>query len=116
MKFTRTHEWISFENIVGITQFAQKELGDVVYVELPEEGAQVEAGVAVAVLESTKAASDIYSPVSGKITAVNQLLKERPELINQSPEDKGWIFKIEPSKPKEMEKLLSADTYHEMFE
>jgi len=98
MKFTDSHEWIELEGEetarVGITKYAQRELGDIVYVELPIVGKEVHAKEQVAVLESTKAATDVYSPLSGTIIEVNIALKKNPELINESPEEKGWIYKI----------------------
>lgn len=113
MKFTETHEWIELEegNIarVGITAYAGKELGDIVYVELPIVGKQVMAGGEVAVLESTKAAADIYSPVSGTIVEINQQLKSAPEWINQAPEKEGWIYKIRLSNLAEWDSLKDED-------
>src|SRR5579863_2931628 len=97
MKFTDSHEWIKVENgigTVGITDQAQRELGEVVYVELPAVGKQVKAGQEVAVLESTKAAADIYSPVSGEVIEINQKLLDFVHYINQSAEQGGWLFKI----------------------
>lgn len=114
MKFAESHEWIeeSQDNAtVGISQFAQKELGDIVYVELPEVGREIQIGNEVAVLESTKAASDVYSPVSGVITEVNLKLRDAPELINQSPENEGWIYKIKLTNPAELEKLMTQEKY-----
>ncbi len=114
MKYTESHEWINIvENVgtVGVTDYAQKELGDVVYVELPELGKEVNAGDEIAVLESTKAAADIYSPVSGKIVAVNELLNDSPEEINASPTENGWLYKIELSKSEEMDALMNEDQY-----
>lgn len=114
MKFTETHEWILVEkNIgtVGVTEYAQKELGDIVYVELPEVGKKVASGDEAAVLESTKAAADIYAPASGTIIAVNEALSQKSELINQSPEENGWIFKIELSKPEELDALMDKTAY-----
>ncbi len=119
MKFTDTHEWIEWENptigIVGITQYAQKELGEIVYVELPTVGKKVDAGREAVVLESTKAAADVYSPVSGTIVAVNEALKHNPELINQSPEKEGWLFKIQLSNPTELEALMDEGAYKTML-
>jgi len=115
MKFTETHEWVKVENnvaTIGVSQYAQEELGDIVYVELPEVGKSVNAGEEAAVLESTKAAADVYSPLSGKIIEVNESLSDASELVNQSPESKGWIFKIELSDPVELDKLMSAEDYH----
>jgi glycine cleavage system H protein len=114
MKFTETHEWIEVQNgigTVGVTDYAQKELGDIVYVELPEVGKKVKAGEEAAVLESTKAAADIYSPVSGEIVAVNSLLSEASEKINQSPEKDGWIFKIKIADAAELEDLMERTAY-----
>lgn len=114
MKFTETHEWVILENqegTVGVTDYAQHELGDIVYVELPEVGSTVNAGDEVAVLESTKAAADLYSPLSGTITAVNEALNHAPEQINSNPEDSGWIFKVKLSDPAEYEALMDRDQY-----
>src|SRR5688572_8170163 len=94
MKFTDSHEWIIVEKgegIVGITDFAQKELGEISYIALPKIGTQVEAGEEICILESTKAAADIYSPVSGTVVAVNSSLAANPALLNESPQEKGWL-------------------------
>jgi glycine cleavage system H protein len=119
MKFTDSHEWIELEENqiarVGITQYAQKELGDIVYVELPIVGKEVNAKQEVAVLESTKAAADIYSPISGTIAEVNQKLSMAPELINQSPEQEGWIYKIRISNPAEIDLLMGTTEYQAML-
>lgn len=112
MKFTDTHEWISVENgvaTVGVTDFAQKELGDIVYVELPKVGKFVKRKEEAAVLESTKAAADVYAPVSGEIVAVNQTLNTNSELVNQSAQRDGWIFKMKLSNPKELDDLLDKE-------
>lgn len=114
LKYTRTHEWVKLENgvaKVGITEHAQKELGDIVYIELPKVGHQVKEGDTTAVLESTKAAADFYSPVSGTITEVNEKLKEDSGLINQSAEKEGWIYKIHLTNPEELKRLLELDDY-----
>lgn len=116
MKYTESHEWIDLQEgsdigIVGVTTYAQKELGEIVYVELPKVGKSVNAGGEAAVLESTKAAADIYSPVSGTIIEVNNRLGSAPELINQSPEKEGWIFKIKVANPKELDQLMTAANY-----
>jgi len=108
MKYTETHEWVSVKDstgTVGITLFAQKELGDIVYVELPKVGKHVKKGEEAVVLESTKAAADVYSPVSGTITEVNTLLNQTPELVNQDPERGGWLFKLSLSNEKELDEL-----------
>ncbi len=118
MKYTETHEWVDVENsigIVGISDYAQKELGDIVYVELPEVGATLSTGDEAVVLESTKAAADVYSPVSGQIIEINEELSTASELINESPEDEGWLFKIKLSHPEELEELMDAKAYKEQL-
>jgi glycine cleavage system H protein len=113
-RFTESHEWVLLEEnnaTVGITCHAQRELGEIVYIELPQIDRFVKAGEEVAVLESTKAAVDIYAPLSGTITAINESLKRDITSINLSPEEKGWIFKIEPSDPQEINQLLYEDRY-----
>lgn len=113
MLFTETHEWIKVEGdtgYVGISAYAQNELGEVVYVQLPEVGSHVKSGEEIAVLESTKAAVDIYSPVSGTITTINTAVKQNPSLINSSPEADGWLFQIKISEPKELDKLSASNT------
>ncbi len=118
MKFTESHEWIKIEGdlgIVGITEYAQKELGEVVYVELPSVGKTVRAGEEVAVLESTKAAADIYSPVSGEVVAINQNLNGFAEKINSSPEEEGWLFKIRLVNLTELEPLLEKRQYLDLI-
>lgn len=115
--YTEAHTWVHVDDddiaTVGITDFAQSELGDVVFVELPELEAEVTAGDEISVVESVKTASDIPAPVSGDIVAVNTLLAETPELINSSPYDKGWIFKIRINNSSELEDLLNAAEYTE---
>ena len=114
LRYAKTHEWVRVEGdiaVVGITDHAQQELTDVVYVETPAVGSRVEAGKECAVVESVKAASDIYAPVSGDIVAVNEELSSAPELLNQDPYDKGWMFKIKISDPGELNELLSPDDY-----
>ena len=115
--YTEAHTWVHVDDddiaTVGITDFAQSELGDVVFVELPELEAEVTAGDEISVVESVKTASDIPAPVSGEIVAVNPLLGETPELINSSPYDKGWIFKIRINNSSELEDLLNAAEYTE---
>ncbi len=116
LKYVKTHEWARDEGdgivTVGITDHAQDQLGDLVFVELPEVGTAVEAGGDCAVVESVKAASDIYSPVSGEITAVNGELVDAPELVNDEPYGKGWLFKVKMSNPTELDGLLDADGYN----
>lgn len=112
MKYTETHEWIVVKDgvgTVGVTDYAQKELGDIVYVELPKVGKQVRKGDPAAVLESTKAAADVYAPVSGTITEVNGALNEKPEAVNQSAEDEGWLFKLSLSAAEELDDLRDHD-------
>ena len=114
MKFTDSHEWIRVEEgigTVGITDHAQKELGEVVYIELPSVGKCVQAGDEIAVLESTKAAADIYSPVSGEIIEINQKLGDFIHQINASAEKEGWLFKIKLSDQSETGKLLDKEAY-----
>jgi len=112
MKYTKTHEWIKLENdigTVGITEYAQKELGEIVYAELPTVGKEVIAGKEVAVLESTKAAADLYSPVTGEIVEVNSNLSQNTGLINSSPLTDGWIYKIRLKNPQEYEQLSDTE-------
>lgn len=114
LKFLESHEWIAFDNeaaAVGISDYAQSELSDVVYVELPEIGRQVQANEPVAVIESVKAASDIFAPVSGEVVEVNATLQDNPALVNSSPYEEGWLFKLKPSKPEEFDGLKSASDY-----
>ena len=114
LKYAETHEWVRVEGnsaVVGLTDHAQHELTDIVYVEVPEIGGRVEAGQECAVVESVKAASDIYAPVSGDIVAVNEELSSAPELVNQDPFGKGWLFKIQMSDPGELGDLLSPGDY-----
>lgn len=111
-KYTESHEWIQVDGdvgTIGVTHFAQKELGDIVYVELPEVGKTVKAGQEAAVLESTKAAADVYSPVSGTIVEINTMLQSASETINRSPEADGWIFKVKLSNQSELNGLLEKD-------
>jgi glycine cleavage system H protein len=119
LRYSRSHEWVRVEGdhyVIGISDHAQCQLGDVVYVELPEVGSEVVAGAEVAVIESVKVAADVYSPVSGSITAVNTNLNGGPELINQDPYGHGWIYKIKPSQPAELEKLLTASAYDDTID
>ena len=119
LKFLKSHEWARVEDDglvrVGISDHAQDQLGDLVYVELPEIGASVQAGQGVAVVESVKAASDIYSPVSGEIVAVNEGLNDKPETINEDAFGDGWIFLVRASDRGELDELLDADAYAECF-
>lgn len=117
MKYAETHEWIDVkEGIgrVGISTYAQKELGEIVYIELPKVGQEVKAGEEVAVLESTKAAADIYSPISGRITTINEKVIEDPALMNQAPEGAGYLFEIALTRPDELETLIPQDEYRQL--
>jgi glycine cleavage system H protein len=120
LKFLKYHEWARVEDDglvrVGISDHAQGQLGDLVYVELPEIGASVNAGHGVAVVESVKAASDIYSPISGEIVAVNEALNDKPETINEDAFGDGWIFLVRASDRAELDELLDADAYAELVE
>ncbi len=117
IKFTETHEWITVANdvgTVGITDHAQRELGDIVYVELPKIGKSVKKGEEAVVLESTKAAADVYAPVEGTIFEVNEQLTTAPDLINRSSESTGWLFKLKIANPKDLDGLLDQKEYHQM--
>jgi glycine cleavage system H protein len=119
LKFLKSHEWVRVEGpgaIVGISDFAQKELNDIVFVDLPEVGREVKAGQAVCVIESTKAASDVYAPLSGKVSAVNEALNDSPDLVNSSPYHEGWLFEIEMKDPSELDRLLDCDRYRETIQ
>lgn len=120
LKFLKSHEWARVEDNglvrVGISNHAQEALGDLVYVELPEIGASVKAGIGAAVVESVKAASDIYSPVSGEVVEVNEGLADKPETINEDAYGEGWIFVVKISDREELNDLLDADAYAEVIE
>ncbi len=112
--FTQEHEWIGVEGdtaTVGITDFAQAQLGDVVFVELPQAGTQVEKGKEAAVVESVKAASDVYAPVSGEVTEANGALEGDPSLVNSSPEADGWFFRLRLSDPSQLDGLMDRAAY-----
>lgn len=120
LKFLKSHEWVRVEGdgraVVGISDHAQGLLGDLVYVELPSVGDDVEAGNACAVVESVKAASDVYAPVSGKVVVINEALADKPEIINEDAFGEGWLFVIELSDAAELEALLAADAYAEVMD
>lgn len=119
MKFAKTHEWVKVEGkiaVVGISNHAQEKLGDVVYVDLPQVGKVVKKGEAFMSVESVKAASDIYAPISGKIVEVNQKLSNQPELINKDAEGEGWLVKIEMSDAEELADLLDNEAYRRFCE
>lgn len=114
--YTKDHEWIRVEGsigTVGVSEHAQEQLGDVVYVELPELGRAVKQGEQVAIVESVKAASEVYSPVSGKIIETNQLLTENPALVNEDAEGRAWFFRIELADESELASLMTADGYRD---
>ena len=121
LKYLSSHEWVRVEAdsqtvTVGITDHAQDLLGDVVFVELPEVGTELGAGEEAGVVESVKAASDIYSPVSGEVVEINEELEDAPELVNGHPYDDGWFFKVKLSDSSELETLLDAEAYAEVCE
>ena len=114
LRYTQTHEWARREGNrvrIGITEYAQHEISDVVFAELPKLNLETAKGKAIAVVESVKAAFDIYAPVSGKILAVNTALESNPALVNQDPYGRGWLFEIQMQDPSEWESLLTADQY-----
>jgi len=116
LKFLSSHEWVLVEDkiaTIGVTDHAQELLGDLVYVELPEQGSSVAAGDSVGVIESVKAASDTYAPVSGEVVEVNEELEDAPERINQDPYGDGWMYKISMEDPEEVGDLLDAEAYSE---
>ena len=120
LKYTKSHEWVRLEGddiaVIGITDHAQAALGDLVFVETPEVGATFDAGDACAVVESVKAASDVYSPLAGEVIDANSDLADTPELVNQDPYGDGWIMKLRLDDPDELEELLDADDYEETLE
>ncbi len=120
LKYTKDHEWVRVEEDgtvkVGITDHAQNALGDLVYVEPPEVGSEVIAGDSCSVVESVKAASDVYSPISGEIVAVNETLADAPETVNQDPYGEGWLFAMRPGDAGEIEELLDADAYQALLD
>lgn len=120
LKFAESHEWARLNDdgtvTVGISHHAQEQLGDLVFVEVPEVDASVDAEEAIAVVESVKAASDIYAPVAGTVVAVNEELAESPETINDSPFEEGWIFTLQPTNKDDLNALMDAPEYDEMVE
>ena len=120
LKFLESHEWARVEEdgtvTVGISDHAQELLGDIVFVELPEVGKEISQSADIAIVESVKAASDVYSPLSGEVTEINEALNDNPEIINTSPYEDGWFFKIKPQDISEMEKLLDAGAYESSSE
>jgi glycine cleavage system H protein len=119
LRYTKEHEWAKASGDVvrvGITDYAQDELGDIVFVEPPQVGESFTKGDQFGTLESTKAVADLFIPVSGEVTAINEELAEAPELVNQDPYDKGWIAEVKPANPAEMDELMTAEQYKEMLE
>ncbi len=119
LRYTRDHEWIRVEgNIgtVGISDYAQQQLGDVVYVELPEPGREVRRGEQAAVVESVKAASEVYAPVSGRVIEANDRLAQEPELVNRDPEGEGWFFRLELADAAELDGLMDEEAYRAYVE
>jgi len=116
-KFTKEHEWIEKSDqiiIVGITEFAQDQLGDIVSIELPQVASSFKQNDVMAIIDSVKASSDIYCPIDGEIIEINEKLSEHPEMINQSPYEEGWIVKIKPNNPEQIDSLLSKEQYDEL--
>ena len=119
IRFTEDHEWAQKEGeiiTVGITDYAQSQLGDIVYVELPDVGRTVDQGEETAVVESVKAAGDVKSPVTGEIVEVNDVLNDEPELVNQDPVNEGWFFKIKMMEPDQFDALQDSDSYDKLVE
>lgn len=120
LRYTKSHEWVRRMEDghleVGITHHAQEQLGDMVFVELPEVGATMGAGDECAVVESVKAASDVYAPVNGEIVETNSDLEDSPDLVNQSPYADGWLFRLRPDDENDWDELLDADAYQELLE
>ncbi len=116
-KFTKEHEWIEKSDqiiIVGITEFAQDQLGDIVSIELPQVSSSFKQNDVMAIIDSVKASSDLYCPIDGEIIEINDKLSEHPELINQSPYEDGWVVKIKPNNPEQIDSLLSKEQYDEI--
>ncbi|WP_224245272.1 glycine cleavage system protein GcvH [Hyalangium gracile] len=118
LKYTSDHEWARQQGnlvVVGVTAHAQEALGDVVYVELPKVGSTITAGKQFGVIESTKAVSELFAPISGKVVKVNDALSDKPDTVNADPYGAGWIIEVEPSDPKQLDGLLSAQAYGELL-
>jgi glycine cleavage system H protein len=119
MRYTKDHEWVKVDGdtaTVGITRYAAEQLGDVVYVELPEAGRQVKKGEGAAVVESVKAASDVYSPISGEVTETNAALGDNPQTVNEAPEAGGWFMKVKLSNRSELDGLLDEEGYRDYID
>jgi glycine cleavage system H protein len=121
MRFSAEHEWVrptegsNDEVVIGITEYAAGELGDIVFVELPEVGAEIQESESVGTIEAVKTVADIYAPVSGTVTDVNREIEDKPDIVNSSPYEAGWFFKIALSDPAGLEKLMTHDAYQEMI-
>jgi glycine cleavage system H protein len=118
LKYTKDHEWIRIEGgigIIGITEYAQGELGDVVFVELPSIGKKVEAGQSFGTVEAVKAVSDLYAPVTGDVIEVNKEIQDTPELVNKEPYERGWMIKVTLTKPDEVKTLLDVEAYKKLI-
>jgi glycine cleavage system H protein len=120
-KYAKSHEYVHFDEkegtaTIGITDYAQKELGDVVFVELPQAGSQLEAADELGSIESVKAVSELFAPVSGEVIEVNEALAEKPELVNTDPYGDGWMIKVRLSDPTELDELMNAEEYEEYIE
>jgi len=120
LKYSKSHEWVRRESdgsvTVGITDHAQDLLGDMVFVELPEPGKELQAGQECAVVESVKAASDVYSPISGEVVAVNEAISDSPELVNKEPYGEGWMMRIKPAAVADVDALMDADAYQALID
>lgn len=117
LKYTKDHEWVKQDGdvvTVGITDYAQGSLGDLVYVELPQVGRKVSKGEACVIVESCKAASDVYAPISGEVVEVNSAVTSTPETINQNPYEAGWLIKIKPSNQSELSELIDSNSYSQI--
>jgi glycine cleavage system H protein len=119
-RFSEEHEWVRAngaddEVVIGITEFAAGELGDIVFIELPETGTEVNAGGTMGTIEAVKTVADLYAPVSGKVVEVNSELEDQPDLVNESPYEKGWLVKVSLSDKSEFEKLMTHEAYQEMI-
>jgi glycine cleavage system H protein len=118
-QYAETHEWVKLEDglaVVGISDYAQDALGDIVFVELPVVGMKLEKGQTFGVVESVKAASDVFAPVSGEVESINEKLTETPDLVNKEPFTGGWMIKLRPTNPAELDQLMDAETYHKRIE
>lgn len=118
--FTENHVWVRLEGdgtaTIGVSEYAQEQLGDIVFIDLPEVGAEASLGEEISLIESVKSTSDIFAPLTGVVTEVNDALAERPEIINDSPLDDGWIFRVEIEDEQELEELMDEESYEEFVE